>query len=209
MAKNKIMLKNIKPGICFLTGIAIFIPFLFSNNLTIRFIFVIIAVILNILIGRKFRILPNILLLLLIMAANIYPPDGKVYFEISNFYITQGAIFSGLKKSLLLIGSVYISRFAVRKELIFPGKTGILFYKIFFYFEKLTEMKLKFKKDIIEQIDLKIIEISNDTSLNKDSIAQSHSFNIKPNLKEILFFITINIIFWGLFIYSNIDLWRS
>ena len=209
MAKNKIMLKNIKPGIYFFTGITIFIPFFFTNDLTIRFIFVVTAVILNILTGRKFRLLPNILLLLLIMAANIYPPDGKVYFKICNFYITQGAIFSGLKKSLLLIGSVYISRFAVRKELIFPGKTGVLFYKIFFYFEKLTELHLKFKKDIIEQIDQKIIEISNETAIIEEAITDKHSFNIKPDFKEILFFIIINIIFWGLFIYSNIDLWRS
>ncbi|MCL2792395.1 MAG: hypothetical protein FWD87_04820 [Spirochaetaceae bacterium] len=203
------MFKNIEPGIYFFTGIAILFPFLFTNDLIIRFVFVVIAVILNISTGRKIRVLPNILLLLGIMIANIYPPGGKVYFEIGNFYITQGAISSGLKKSLLLIGSVYISRFAVRKELIFPGKAGFLFYKIFFYFEKLTELHLKFKKNIIEQIDLKLIEIEKSTALSEATNAKNNSFNIKPDFKQILFFITINFLFWGLFIYSNIDLWRS
>ncbi|MCL2480931.1 MAG: hypothetical protein FWF38_04415 [Spirochaetaceae bacterium] len=201
------MLKNIEPGICFFTGIAIFFPFLFTNNLIIRFVFVVIAVIINILTGRKFHILPNILLLLAIMIANIYPPDGKVYFEIGHFYITQGAIFFGLKKSLLLIGSVYISRFSIRKELVFPGKTGALFYKIFFYFEKLTELNLKFKKNIIEQIDQKLIEIEKSTSLNDAGKTKNHSFNIKLDFKQILFFVIINTIFWGLLL-ININLWR-
>jgi len=196
------MLKNIEPGIYFLTGIAIFIPFLFTNNLIIRFLFVVIAVILNILTGNKFRILPNILLLAAVMIANIFPPDGKVYFKISSFYITQGAILSGLKKSLLLIGSVYISRFSVRKELILPGKTGVLFYKIFFYFEKLTELHLKFRKDIIEQIDLKLIEIEKSIAVDETVKTNRHSFNKKPDLKQILFFIIVILLFWGLFIGS-------
>ncbi|MCL2704695.1 MAG: hypothetical protein FWE72_00610 [Spirochaetaceae bacterium] len=196
------MFKNIKPGICFLTGVAIFFPFLFTSNLIIRSVFVFIVIILNILTERRFRILPNILLLLAIMIANIYPPDGKVYFEVGHFYITQGAIFSGLKKTLLLIGSVYISRFSVRKELVFPGKTGALFYRIFFYFEKLTELNLKFNKNIIEQIDFKLIEIEKSTSIDHAGKTKNHSFNIKPGLKQILFFIIINLIFWGLFIGS-------
>ena len=206
------MLKNIKPGLCFFTGIAILPPFFFTNNLLIRFIFVVTAISLNILTGRKFRILPNILLLLGVIIANIYPPTGKLYFKIGYFYITEDAIFSGLKKSLLLIGSVYISRFSIRKELLLPGKTGALFYKIFFYFEKLTELHLKFKKDIIEQIDLKLIEIENSNTIMETPESKDCFFNSKQNLqsdlKQILFFIIIIFFFWGLFTYSHIDLRR-
>ncbi len=202
------MLKNLEPSIYFITGITIFPAFLFTNNLIARLIFVIITVILNILTGRKFRILPNILLLIGVILANIYPPDGKVYFEIGHFYITQGAVFLGIKKSLLLIGSVYISRFSVRKELVFPGKTGALFYEIFFYFERLTELHLKFKKDIIEQIDLKLIEIEESAIIKETNQKKDHSFRLKPDLKQILFFLIINIFFWGLFIYSKLNLGR-
>ena len=195
------MFKNIEPGVCFITGIAIILPFLFTDDLIMRSIFVVIAIILNISTGRKIRILPNILLLFGVIIANIYPPVGKVYFEIGNFYITEGAITSGIKKSLLLIGTVYISRFAVRKELVFPGKTGFLFYKIFFYFEKLTELRLKFRKDILEQIDSKLIEIEESTAPSEADNAKNHSFNVKLNFKQIVFFAIISLLFWGLYIY--------
>jgi len=195
------MFKNIEPSVCFITGIVILLPFLFTDDLTIRSVFVVIVIILNISTGRKIRILPNILLLLGVIIANIYPPVGKVYFEIGNFYITEGAITSGIKKSLLLIGTVYISRFAVRKELVFPGKTGFLFYKIFFYFEKLTELRLKFRKDILEQIDSKLIEIEESTAPSEADNAKNHSFNVKLNFKQIVFFAIISLLFWGLYIY--------
>ncbi|MCL2295003.1 MAG: hypothetical protein FWC36_09090 [Spirochaetes bacterium] len=203
------MLKNIDPRLYLITGIIIFPAFLFTTDLFIRFLFVIIAVVLNIITGRKFRVLPNILLSLGIIIAHIYPPSGKVYYEIGQFYITQGAIFLGLKKSLLLIGSVYISRFSVRKDLVLPGKAGALFYEIFFYFEKLTELHLKFKKNIIEQIDSKLLEIENSPAIKEGAKTKSPSINSKPCFRQILFFAAIVFLFWGLFGYSHINLWRS
>ncbi len=200
------MFKKILPKTFFYTGLAIFPPFLFTDSTGIRLILVLAIIAANILSGRKIRLLPNLLIIMAVIAANLYPPGGKVYFSLGPLYFTEDAILSGLRKSLLFIGSVYISRFAVRKELVFPGKTGILLYKTFFYFEKLTEMRLNVKTDIIGQIDSRLVEIE---SMSGKAEIEIHSFSSSSGSRDFLFFTVINVFFWALFAYSEIYLGRS
>ncbi len=202
------LFKSIIPKTFFYTGLSVMIPFLFTENTAIRLVFTAIIILMNLFSGRNFRLLPNIILTAGVLLANIYPFGGKVIFTAGPVFITEEALISGIEKSLLLIGSVYISRFAVRKELIFPGKTGLLLYKTFYYFEKFTEMKLNVKSDIIGQIDARLIEIEG-LSEKEEEIPSATSFRIKSGRADNTFFILFSFFFWGLFIFSKIDLWRG
>lgn len=201
------LFKTILPKTFFYTGLSVMVPFLFTENTAIRLVFTATIILMNLVSGRNFRLLPNIILTAGVMLANIYPFGGRVIITIGPLFITEEALISGIEKSLLLIGSVYISRFAVRKELIFPGKTGQILYKTFYYFEKFTEMKLNVKSDIIRQIDARLIEIEG-LSENEEIISAT-SFRIKSGRADNTFFILFSFFFWGLFIFSKINLWRG
>ena len=202
----KEMFKKILPQTFFFTGLAIMPAFLFTENTQIRLVFVILIITLNLISGRNFRLFPNIVLTAGVILANLYPPGGRIYFSLGPFYFTQEAVMLGIKKSLLLIGSVYISRFSVRRELIFPGKTGALLYRTFFYFEKFTELRLDVKSDIIMQIDSRLIEIEESSAKPQTG---SHSFTGKTDPGNLLFFAMVTVLFWSLFFFSKIYLRRS
>ena len=203
------MAVKIQPKTYFYTGLAIMPPFLFTENIYLRAVFLLFILFLNLLTGRKFRIMPNIIITAGVVLANIYPPGGKIYFSIGNLLVTEEALITGLKKALFLTGSVYISRFAVRKELIFPGKTGNMIYKTFYYFEKFTEMKLNFKKHVIEQIDMRLMEIENSSHAAGTSGSLKHSFYRGSDWPNNLLFFSVAILFWAFFAVSEIYLGRG
>ncbi|MDX9802221.1 MAG: hypothetical protein RBT69_12895 [Spirochaetia bacterium] len=207
MIKLPNIFKKILPKTYFYTGLSVMVPFLFTENIAIRFLFTAFIIIMNLFSGRNFRLLPNLILTAGVILANIYPFGGRVIFTIGPLFITQEALISGIEKSLLLIGSVYISRFAVRKQLVFPGKTGLLLYKTFYYFEKFTEMKLNVKSDIIGQIDTRLIEIEGLSA--KEDVSSVSSFSAKSGMVNHLFFILVSLFFWVLFIASKFYLGRS
>jgi hypothetical protein len=196
------MLKT-NPILFFYTGIAILPAYLFVNNFKAQLIMISGIIILNILTGRKIKIVSNILLTAGIIVANIYPPAGKMYFSIGPFYITHDALFSGLKKAMFLIGTVYISRFSVRAGINFPGSAGKLVYQIFFYFEKLTELHpIKIKKNFINQIDIKLMEIEN-IEYNDNT-----NNNYRYNIADLLFFILTVSFYWLIFFTLKFSFWR-
>ena len=65
-----------------------------------------------------------------------------------------------MEKAAVLIGMIYISRFALRQGLTFPGRLGILLSRVFFYFGRLTSGKSIERRNIIKQLDLRLIELS-------------------------------------------------
>lgn len=190
-------LLSIQPKVLFFTAIIILPAFLFTNSIMFRATFTVAAVLIAILTGQRFRLLPNLIISFCVIAANLYPPGGYILLKIGPFFVTLEALITGINKSLLLIGSAYISRFAIGKELVFPGKGGELLYKTFFYFEKFTEIRLDFKRSLIPQIDSLIISLENTVPEITYSTVFSRGLIRKA---DVIFFITTIIFYWVLFL---------
>lgn len=190
---------SIQPKILFFTAIIILPAFLFTNSIVFRGIFTATAVLIAIITGKRFRLLPNLIISFCVIAANLYPPGGYILAKIGPFFITVEALITGINKSLLLIGSAYISRFAIGKELVFPGKGGELLYKTFFYFEKFTEIRLDFKKNLISQIDSLIISLEKTVpEAAPDTLFSLELGTLRK--ADIIFFVTTVIFYWLLFV---------
>ena len=64
--------------------------------------------------GRRVRLLPPLVMLLSIVIAHLFSPNGRVLLSLWRFDVTAGALTLGLMKGSLLIGLIYVSRVSVR-----------------------------------------------------------------------------------------------
>lgn len=87
------------------------------NNIIILGIALILAVIFQILSGRKFLILPHISLWIFVIISCLFVPNGKVLYKLGNFSITQGALILGITKSLKLSSVTALSQCAASLRL--------------------------------------------------------------------------------------------
>ncbi len=118
----------------------LFIPaYLLQQSLLVRCVQFVIVISVYIFQGSKFRIVPNLILFSGITLAFVILPAGKVLFMLFEFPVTEGALISGLSRSLMLIGLIYISRLSVSSKLNIKGRAGNLVGRVFFYFEAITE----------------------------------------------------------------------
>lgn len=138
----------------FLAGLLIMPAFLLQDNTFIRTGMVLLFIILSCLAGKRFRLLPNLLISAGIIFINLLTPLGRVIYKIGGFYITEGALRAGVMKALLLIGLIYLSRFSVSKGLKLPGKIGGLIGRVFYYFEEITARRGGFnRKNLFVYLD--------------------------------------------------------
>ena len=151
----------------------LFIPsYLLQQSILIRCIQFFILITVYILQGGKFRIAPNLMLVSGIVLAYIIRPAGKVLFMLLEFPVTEGALISGITRSLMLIGLIYISRLSVSSKLNFKGTVGNLIGRVFYYFEAITEGRGNFhfrdfykpeaKRRLISYIDDLLITVENE-----------------------------------------------
>ena len=87
------------------------------KNLIILSIFLIIAITVQLISGRKFLIIPHISLWIFVIISTLFVPEGKVLFKIGTISITQGALYTGLIKSLKLSTVSAISQAATTIQL--------------------------------------------------------------------------------------------
>ena len=109
----------------------------------------------------------SFMLLVSIIFFSLLVPSGKLLFSIGIFKVTQDALLLGLKRGLILILSVYISKFIVAKFPPLKGKVGNFINLIFMYFKELTTLELKNEKgNILEKLDLHLIKVYNSSVKN-------------------------------------------
>ncbi len=145
---------------------------LLSNSVVLRCIITIFFIILASSSGRKFKFLPNFILLISISLAHTLSPHGLVLFTIGNFPVTLGAIIIGAHKGLLLISFIYASHYMMSCRPHIPGKLGSLISLQFYYFDRLTTMysEIEKKRPFIEAIDQLLLHI--DTQSQEISVEQ-------------------------------------
>ena len=147
-----------------ISGAFIIVGILLAQSLTLRFCMTVFIIILALNSGRKFRLLPNLILLVSISLAHTLTPNGLVLFSIGSYPITLGSLTTGANKALLLISFIYASHYMMSTRPQIPGKLGAMISLQFYYFDRLTTKwhQIEKKTPLIGAIDQLLLGIEDD-----------------------------------------------
>jgi uncharacterized membrane protein len=149
------------PRALFLAGLAMLPPFLFVRRLELLAPLVLLALCLSLLSGRRFRPLFPLTAVAGIVAANLLVPSGRVLGSLGPLALTAGSLEAGLRKSLALVGLVYLSLFSVRAGLPLPGRLGGLLGRVVYYFERLLGAEKTIdRRDLLGSLDRLLWKVS-------------------------------------------------
>jgi len=84
----------------------------FIDSIPVLSVFFVLSILLQFLSGRKIMIFPHICLWLFVIISTLLIPNGKVFFQIGTFSVTQGALFNGIAKALKLSAASAFSQCA-------------------------------------------------------------------------------------------------
>jgi heptaprenyl diphosphate synthase len=183
----------------FICGLLCIPAFVFQKNTLLLAAGAAGFIIYSVLLGKKFRLLPNIIMAAGIIAANLLTPQGRLLAEIGRLKLTAGALENGAGKAALIIGLIYISRSSVRKGLNFPGRIGSLLSMVFYYFERFTEGERIGRKNIIKQLDNKLLDLSSPIESDLSDKKNPGSENIKAGTINYIAVLIPLILIWMLF----------
>ncbi|MCK9286660.1 MAG: hypothetical protein PHU24_01660 [Sphaerochaetaceae bacterium] len=185
-----------------LAGLVMLPALLFQNSFDALVLQTVLAVCIALLSGRKFKLLPNLMILFAVVVANIFQPNGKLLFSILGYPITSGAILIGLHKSFLLIGLLYLSQYMVSGNPAFPGKLGNLIAQQFYYFDLIRNRWSSLdKRHPIEALDSLLISF--DIEENGYVEAQQHGYEAISSPGATVKTICFVACFWILFFIGN------
>lgn len=135
---------------------------LFVKTLSLAVIFVL----LEIKKRGKVRILPSLFILLSVVISNLLVPFGKILFTVEKWHvlITQGALFAGLERGVVLVGFLFFSQLIIDKNIILPGALDAFFKRVLGVFDILSGEKISFEKSekisgLTARIDEKLLSL--------------------------------------------------
>ena len=119
--------------------------------------------------GRRIKPLLILSFFAGITAIHVLTPYGRVLYDAGFLEITEGALKSGLQKSGLLVGLIYLSQFSVDSRIYFPGRLGGVVGRVFFYFERIIEFQghISRKRPIADLDDI-LFRIEEHPTLEKE-----------------------------------------
>ena len=126
-----------------LCGLLMIPPFILQPDPVFKALHVMLFVLYGVLLGKRIRLVPGIVLMLSVTAASALNPLGEVVLTIGGFPVTAGAVRQGFLRGMNLIGMVYLSRCTISPRLRMPGEAGRLFYRVFYYFEEISSIRLE------------------------------------------------------------------
>jgi hypothetical protein len=148
-------------NVLFVCGALLFPPFLLQQDLVVRAGLIALFLVLNVIAGRRPRILQFLLVTAGIVAFNLVIPTGRVLLSPLGLPITEGALKSGLMKATAMTGLIFLSQFSIRPDLRLPGRIGGLIGRSLFYFEAVMAQRRRIdRKDIIGSIDALLLSVS-------------------------------------------------
>jgi uncharacterized membrane protein len=110
----------------------------------------------------KMKIVPSLFMVFFVTLFALFSPFGKVVFSFGKLRVTLGALESGLHKSGILVGMVFLSQFAVSPRLELPGKAGIFLRSVFSVFDELTVHHISFHRgQVIAALDDHLFDLWN------------------------------------------------
>jgi hypothetical protein len=190
------------PTHLFLVGLLVLPAFLFQSSLPLKWVQILLFMGLSAAAGKRVRLLPNLIMITGIVAANLLTPVGRVLWSAAGIRITLGALENGLDRAALLIGMIYISRFSIRKGFCLPGRFGELLSLVFFYLERILEGERLSRGNLIEKIDQRIISVHESASEYIHRRETQGAPATSPT--GILYLASVLAIQWGLFAYPHI-----
>lgn len=161
MAKHPDRLEKLfSPGPRFFWGMALIILtgistqwWILVPSLTVYYILARVA-------GKRIRVFYFLFLMFSVAFFHLLVPYGPIWFKVGTFPITLGALEEGLRKGVTLTALVFISLFSVSSKLRLPGALGDLLAQVFFFFERLWEVKKHLDpKHWVQSADLILKEI--------------------------------------------------
>lgn len=161
-----------------IAGYISIILFIFINNPFLKLLLAVFYILFSALRGMKIKILPNLTIFLSIIIINILVPQGLILYRLGPIIITRESLFSGIEKSSLLIGLLYLSRNISLINIKLPGRAGIIIRDTFHYFNQLTEGERISPKNLISQIDKKLMALTpiNYCADNKKKVATNNLY---------------------------------
>jgi hypothetical protein len=160
LARKPILVAHAAPRALFVCGALLFPAFLLQQDLLVRAAQILLFLALNVLSGKRIRVVQYIVVSAGIVLFNLVIPTGRVLFEVLGLPLTEGALRSGLFKATAMAGLIALSQFSIRGELRFPGRLGGLIGRSLFYFEKIMgERKRIDRKDLIGSIDELLVQM--------------------------------------------------
>ena len=104
-------------------------------------------------------VLPLIILISVVICS-LLQPSGKVLWTLGKLEITQGALEGGLRRGLVVIGTVFLSKIAVSPKLVVPGKIGKIIGRILAYFQQFAEIKKAVKpKTFFSDLNSQLLQL--------------------------------------------------
>ncbi len=167
--------REVSPKILFFAGLLTMIAVGVEKDPYTRGVLALIMIINSLIGGKKFKLLPNVIILVSLIAVHLLTPYGKVIYTIGSFPITLGAIERGAGRGFMLITLLYASRMYLSPKLQLPGYFGRLLGETFTYFEILRESDHKIHpKTFIQDIDIRLLELEETiTHPKKEYLAQA------------------------------------
>jgi heptaprenyl diphosphate synthase len=139
-------------------GLALLPAIFFQKSLVFLAVDALLAISLSVSVGRRFKPLPNLLVLVTMVLVHLCQPSGKVLWNFGWITLTEGALQEGLRKALILIGMVYVSQFMTVGKPDLPGKLGKLLAIQLAYFGAFSrswrnEDDAQERRNLIDRID--------------------------------------------------------
>lgn len=159
--------------------------------------------------GKRIRLLPGFLILTAVTFAALLSPLGEVILSIGSFPVTAGALQQGLHRGLNLIALVYISRASVSSDLQFPGKTGQLLYRVFYYFEEFSSIRLekgqkrgllRNLREKLSELDRLLLDVSQGDQVQKGGARERSSGSVRNTTFWPVFFLFVQ---WMLYFFQK------
>lgn len=130
--------------------VALSISTFLVKNMIVLCVFLISAFTFQIVLGKKIKLLPHVILWIFVIFCAVLVPNGEILFKISCFSITKGAVFSGITKSLRL--SIVASLSLCLCSMDFNMKKSIFFTKIMEYFRFLMQIFNESEGNVLKKI---------------------------------------------------------
>jgi heptaprenyl diphosphate synthase len=128
-------------GGLFCAGLSMALIFLFSSFLISRVLQFCFFFLLALLAGRKTNPLLTLVFMGGIVFFNLLVPYGKVLAAFGPLSVTEGSLFSGLEKAIILQGLLLLSRACIKNDLRLPGTVGCLLGDSFRFLELMRAKK--------------------------------------------------------------------
>jgi len=163
----------------FAAGLLMALIFLLNHSLPGRIVQFFFFCLLAGLLGKKINPFATLIFMAGIVFFNLLAPYGKVLAVFGPLHITQGSLFAGLEKALILEGLLMLSRACIKSDLRLPGTIGSLLGESLRILELMREKKGMIKRGhIIAGIDRLMLEMeatNNDDTKNAPPRSQQRS----------------------------------